>query len=947
MQNQSQIRAGENRFLWNRINKQDFVKKIVANTAENEKAAGDNPISTKELQDALDKTLKEHKNNVIFHTHEEWQAFAAQLSQRVERNQNITPAEIEAIKNLALQEWEQESQEAIQEIPKSEPLSEDELKNAVGFSAMKELSTGDWRKVEAAENDHPAHEEFKDNKHLAHRFLKAGERYQEDNPSYQPIRETIEEQKKALSVLGISLSESKFRTAIENLINAYVLEHHNEDGEFENIVKEMEDIADEEPGRFNFGNFFKLFGENDYKKVKAISEALSKVQDQMNASVSGMPVDISEELKAKIPELVQKIQPDLIVDGELQPTIIQYTLAGNNLASELKKMVIMDKWQAMEPQLDSLAHDLGSSLTKEDKIKFLQDISQKDVGKFEVGESTKELVNLLKNDDELTSFMKDPAIKREAIIALSPELFGGEKLDLVALIKPENTKPILDKVNLLKEASGNLVEKAKTIRDQMRRVKFMPSVLPEDTDFKTIVISHVTVENVDDIVNSPREHLQILILKSIGNKIKEVLGLEESVELPDSLDVLSTNIDRINSNYKTLDKDLQPAVQKINTKLGDLGTHLPENFESSLAKGLTAKNISTVLQQPDQLTTVVLSSLAKKFADFPHVEKTETIGDLTKVTEALEKAKKDLDQFIINTLTEGIELESGRVIKAQEGYDLKSKPEKVAAIRKKLLPCIAEFISQKHNGKLNILGEKGELNVEALGKVMRDPNLKGIFIGEIKVGSDLHKEMGEYMFDNKNQSPSLDKMQAELMDCFDMTTMGKDVFDELAKSWENGGSFWEKLVGVFSVFSKYIGMFTNWITAKFRSAVKSMGPAFEKMSDALGKHSPDSLKKVAETSRTTRYQLVTKFFELGGDKYKELFSLKKIPVADILRANPEEIEKFKTDNGIEGLSVAQIKNLQRKLLAKEKGGQITDEEKGESLLPFLVRKFDDNDQYLI
>lgn len=335
-------------------------------------------------------------------------------------------------------------------------LSDTEVKAAIGLEEPRKKALGDldWiNKIPLKEikNEKGEKVENKDYKEFAKDFLEPSKKILENLFKHKPDKK--EEFKKAFdeikTSMNISVDEEAFYAKFAEFIAIYAKTKRKW-----NTYNVQEEVKDSAEGRFSaMGN-----SAND------LLECLLPISKKLKRTINFLKSqNVGEALGAKsnvnVAELLGKLNPEFVKDGKLQPAIINYLLAGNNIIDDLKKVMIVEKWTAFEPKINNLADNFQLGISnKKEFLKQLAKKSPEELAKF--AQQTEGLLGL---SESLKGELKTGDSSSLSILnKIFPKIIENGKINLLALAEADLTESTA-KIQKLKEIQERIFEKAEAL----------------------------------------------------------------------------------------------------------------------------------------------------------------------------------------------------------------------------------------------------------------------------------------------------------------------------------------------------------------------------------------------------------------------------------------------------------------------------------------------------
>ncbi len=363
-----------------------------------------------------------------------------------------------------------------------------------------------------------------------------------------------------------------------------------------------------------------------------------------------------------------------------------------------------------------------------------------------------------------------------------------------------------------------------------------------------------------------------------GNlKLSEILDGNKLQEINEKVSILK-------KNYEAFGKKAEKIVLELNQELSGFGVSLPafsEIVKNGSAKGL---DLAAMFENPNELEKMLLASISKDL-DL----EINGLGDLVElVREKIESAKTEIDDFIRSTLEEGVPIGEGKTIKLKKDFELTD--EKIIAIRKKIVPCLSEFISKKED--ISLLKEGNIINIAALKKALKNEEVKKILSGEIKDDPKLRGELTEFL--TKSDTPALQSLKNELVECVDPKDLLGLVAEDFKKALETKGGILDKIGAIFGIIGKYLSMAMKFFNKSWNSGMKTLAGPLEgifatKFGDKALGWMPETFKEEVK-NRVDANNLLTSS-KIGFTK-EELSEIKKdeIKMSELMVINPKSDE---------------------------------------------------------
>ncbi|MFA5351989.1 MAG: hypothetical protein WC304_01775 [Candidatus Gracilibacteria bacterium] len=485
---------------------------------------------------------------------------------------NVIAARIDKLKNDQVKDNEPEPKdEKKAESPTTEPS---ETLTALGYEKPKtELPEKfEWMNpVEA--------------KPLEANYLKGAKKIWDSSPEDQ---KDFAEQIKGMEGLGVEIDKSAFENKIIELIATYSQKNFPPDL-FTNVVKSAELWNSDKIPKWK-----KAMGLGAAIGVKIFTLGMGKVALLSAGELGDKMKEIKKELKTKtdalqarlkdpklqkllksqngaLPTYLAKINPEFVKNGKLQPAILDYLLAGNDLINDVILIGVAENWERMKPKFGQLEGFLGKPIDEKASLESLKALAGDPNQLVDFEAKTRKLLDAFEliQDCQFTGTMD----KKKMLVALEIKI-PGEKVNTVELVQ---TLPA--KVIKLTESLGKVTAITKTINSTLEKIGGKLPGLGSLTD----LLGSTPAEKeaaMQEMISNP-ETLETKILEALKKKFSKT----EIIQNAKDLDTLIKSLD---DDFKNLDKQLDKTLTKLFTsgltltikgKKGKKDEEVPINFD--------------------------------------------------------------------------------------------------------------------------------------------------------------------------------------------------------------------------------------------------------------------------------------------------------------------------------------------------------------------------------
>ena len=619
----------------------------------------------------------------------------------------------------------------------------------------------------------------------------------------------------------------------------------------------------------------------DLTKASNIKNALVGIKDELEAQLEKLDKaaedsDIKKYIEEN-PEAIGKALQTLGVgnaSGEIQPRVIEYLLAGNNLQENLKKVIVVEEWKKAEPQLDASASRLGIRIDKEAKIAFLQKLGgkeSKDLSAFQ--ERTDALIGAIHKLDKAS---------------------GGKNIGTPRIGRIEIAGTVLIEENklLLGNFVGLRAETVTTLQKQVETLTEKIKTLAKVAKEGEAVLSEKLARFGGKIDSGA-------LSKIITAKIFEAVTVGELLEDPKLIEdpILSVAKKKWGIEVSKIEEIPKKIDEKIDAFLGNIERKLVEKLS---AKDFAIDGIELKLSKADleKILPDVKKQILPLLSEF--FEQSNEYGA---------EGKKLLENGIVNfDVLKDIEKNDKMktILKSCETVAKIPEDQRKAEVEK--------LLKDEDAGAMATVGLTKEIGDFLLEETDPSPAVKAI---QDEVASVIPLDVKMKLGFEK-----LTNAWNKVMEKFD------------GKNWGEAIGMIFSLV--IPTVMKLVNGLTGWWKGLGEKVVKTVGPFAEKFMDSVPekwrKHIPDSIKKLDKESRIEKLSSIGKFLNIQKrEDYLKIQSLITIKVDDLLMT--ELNEQYIKNNEI-AISLPQLKKLQEKLKTKTIG----DKEKDQSVLNFLLNK---------
>lgn len=485
----------------------------------------------------------------------------------------------------------------------------------------------------------------------------------------------------------------------------------------------------------------------DFNRSLAMRSAMNKVQAQIDGesqalqdSLKKLPKETLESRKADLPRLLAKINPEFVKGGKLQPTILDYLLAGNDLMRDITLIGIADKWETMKPGFAQIENLLGKKIDEKASLASLSKLSTDPKALLDFEAKTKAFMQVFA---QLEGFQLagEEADKNKIAEIIKAEIGGGEKINLVELAQnpPEKIKKLTEKIQ---EVTKKVEAITKIINSSLEK---FGGKLPSLTTLTSLLgeggFNPDLLKKILDNPNSLEGEI-LTILKAKFQNIPEIQALN-------NLDGLDKTLKEY---FETTEKQLDEAILAIFTSGFEIKAKKPGekpikiNFEKEKIEALLPKIRK-------QLLPILSESIAKQTKtpllnasgeiDLGNIEKiisnedkkipgdeniklvlkffSETKGDKTKMEEFINKpenkaAKEAVSAFCGNVFDTILNSQNPEIAEVRDEVAKIAPPELVEAMSKGMLEDTFKELQEAF--KAGSIGGIFEALMNVLGKIM-------------------------------------------------------------------------------------------------------------------------------------------------------------------------------------------------------------------------------------
>ena len=591
---------------------------------------------------------------------------------------------------------------------------------------------------------------------------------------------------------GISVDTDAFEKKIIKYIATYAQNTHD----FDDFTGMVNLATGENSWVFHPIDFMNLI--NLRSALGGIETMVNLQNEKIQESLGKLPKEELESRSANLPALIAKVNPDFVKDGKLQPAILDYILAGNDLLHDITIVNIADKWENMQPNFAQLEKFTGKKVDEKASLESLGELAEdpNELIKFE--NKSKDFMEIFASFSNF-QFGNQSIDKEEIKKIIGAEFGGGEKINLVELVQnpPTKLKEFAEKLKALNTKIGKI---QKTVSGSLEKFGAkLPSL--------NSVIGLIGAEGVfkPEMLRKALDNPDGFE-KDILEKIKAKFPNNTEIQALKNLDDLDKALGKY---FEMMEAQLDESILAIFTSGFEIKSKEPGkkpieiNFDKEKIEALLPKIRK-------QLLPILSESIAKQTGKPPFLSSNGEI-DLKNVEKIIENENIKLVLKFFNE-TKGDKAKVKEFINSED-------PEKIAAKE-----AVSAFCGNVFD---TILNSKNPEIVEVRAEVAKiaPPNVKDA------IGEGILKEAVE------------------------------DTFKELQEAFKKGeiGGIFEALMNVLGEIMSKFGMLMDWAKEKISPAANKLADTVEKASpEAAAKIRGIVASESPEKPETPQQQLAKK-----------------------------------------------------------------------------------------
>jgi hypothetical protein len=508
-------------------------------------------------------------------------------------------------------------------------------------------------------------------------------------------KEFAEKLKGMETQLGFEVDKATFENKIVELIATYSQREYPDTKDFADIVECVEKLKDTE-----WKAMKAIFtGEwQDGWRADSIQDAMDDVQDTMDAKtkilqsqLGKLPENLIASRKAELPKLLAKINPEFVKDGKLQPAIMEYLLAGNDLMRDITLVGIAENWEKMKPKFAQLEGFLGKKIDEKASLKSLGEMAGDPAKLSDFEEKTKGLMSAF----EVLGNVKTKGMDNAKILEmLEMKIGNGENINIVDFVN--NGLP--DKANELATKLGEVIKKVETITATANAtLEKFGGKLPGLDSLAGLLSGNLDEATLKEMIANP-ESLEAKVLEILKKKfpnrkeIQEITTLDElNNKLAEYFATLETQLDNaltklFTSGLKIKGVEINFDKDKLKEILPEIKAQLLPILSESLTKQTGAPLIGANGEiQLDNLDKIDGNETMKKVFEFFEAIEGKDKAEIEKYLKDNPETAKAVSEFCGNIFDTIMNSENPEIGKVRDRVAEIAPPELVEAMSKGML----------------------------------------------------------------------------------------------------------------------------------------------------------------------------------------------------------------------------------------------------------------------